>query len=36
MENKATGVPVFDFLNKAFDKATGKSKKNGPRNKGEK
>ena len=36
MENKATGMPVFDFLNKAFDKASGKNKKNEPKNKGDK
>ncbi len=36
MENKTTGMPVFDFLNKAFDKASGKNKKNEPRNKGDK
>ena len=27
MDNKQTGVPVFDFLNKMFDKATDKNKK---------
>ena len=34
MEKETTGVPVFDFLNKQFDKATNKGRKNGPKNKG--
>lgn len=34
MEKSATGMPVFDFLNKAFDKATDKNRKNKPKNKG--
>ena len=36
MEKKSTGMPVFDFLNKAFDKASNKNKKNEPRDKGDK
>ena len=34
MEKSATGMPVFDLLNKAFDKATDKNRKNKPKNKG--
>ena len=34
MKKETTGMPAFDFLNKAFNKAT--NRKNGPKNKGEK
>ena len=36
MKKETTGMPVFDFLNKAFNKATNKNKKNGPSDKGDK
>lgn len=35
MESGDTGVPVFNFLNRMFNKATDKSKKNQPNNKGD-
>ena len=36
MEKNTSGVPVFDFLNKMFNKATDKSRKNKPNDKEEK
>lgn len=36
MKNNATGMPVFDFLNKLFNKVSNKNKKNGPYDKGDK
>lgn len=36
MKKETTGMPVFDFLNKIFNKATNKNKKSGPRDKGDK
>ncbi len=36
MKKETTGMPVFDFLNKIFNKAIDKNKKNGPKNKGDK
>lgn len=33
MKKEATGMPVFDFLNKSFNKATDKNRKNGPKSK---
>ena len=35
MENQTSGVPVFDFLNKMFNKATDKNRKNKPNDKGD-
>ena len=34
MKKEDTGVPIFDFLNKLFNKATDKNRKNGPKDKG--
>ena len=34
MESDATGMPVFDFLNKAFNKAADKNRKKNPKDKG--
>ena len=34
MEKENTGIPFFDFLNKLFDKATDRNRKNGTGNKG--
>lgn len=34
MEKEETGVAAFDFLNKLFNKATDKNRKNGPGDKG--
>ena len=36
MDNTTTGVPVFDFLNRLFNRATDKDKKNDQKNKGDK
>lgn len=36
MKKQDTGMPFFDFLNRAFNKATDKNRKNGPKDKGEK
>jgi len=35
MDDENTGVPVFDFLNRLFNKATDKNKKNRPGDKGD-
>ena len=35
MEKQSSGVPVFDFLNKMFNKATDKNRKNKPNDKGD-
>lgn len=35
MEKQSSGVPVFDFLNKMFNKATDKKRKNKPNDKGD-
>ncbi len=36
MDKNATGMPIFDFLNKLFNKASDKGRKNGPSEKGDK
>lgn len=36
MEKESSGVPVFDFLNRMFNKATDKTRKNKPNDKGDK
>ena len=36
MKKETTGMPVFDFLNKIFNKATNKNKNNSPKDKGDK
>lgn len=35
MEKNSSGVPVFDFLNRLFNKATDKNRKNKPNDKGD-
>ncbi len=35
MEKKTSGMPIFDFLNRAFNKATDKNRKNKPKDKGD-
>ena len=35
MEKGSSGMPVFDFLNRMFNKATDKNRKNKPNNKGD-
>ncbi|MBQ8147101.1 MAG: hypothetical protein IJ039_09980 [Clostridia bacterium] len=36
MKKETTGMPVFDFLNKIFNKVTNKNKNNSPKDKGDK